>query len=194
MRISHVPDLHRPAVMKTAPIPDQATLHELLTYDPVTGKLYWKARDIRTFTSASRGATWNKRFAGKEAFTTLRPDGYYGGSIHYVNYLAHRIIFKWLHGYDPDQVDHDDRDRTNNRPANLIDASAEDNSKNCKLFSSNTSGFMGVSWDSRRNAWKAQIKTSGKDIYLGRFEDINDAIDARQRAEIRHGFHPNHGK
>lgn len=33
-----------------------------------------------------------------------------------------------------------------------------------------------------------------KTIYLGRFDNLEDAIKARQEAEIKYGFHPNHGK
>lgn len=180
--------------MKKTPIPSQATLHRVLDYNPQTGKLFWKSRPLSSFPSPRIGGTWNSRFAGKEAFTALRKDGYRGGAIFGDNYLAHRIIFKMLHGYDPDQVDHDNRDRSDNRPHNLVDASATINSQNSKLYSNNTSGYAGVTWNKERGKWLAQIVINGRPIYLGRFEDINDAISARQHAEQRYGFHHNHGR
>ena len=179
--------------MKKTQIPSQAELHELLEYDPISGKLFWKTRPIEKFQAPRIGRTWNTRFAGKEALSALRKDGYLGGAINYTNYLAHRVIFKMLHGYDPDQVDHDNRNRTDNRPHNLIDGSATDNSRNCKLYRNNSSGFVGVHWDKSRHKWVAAITVAGKMKHLGRFEDINDALEARQKAEQHHNFHPNHG-
>lgn len=47
----------------------------------------------------------------------------------------------------------------------------------------NTSGHTGVSWDITRNKWKVSIKVDGKTINLGRFEDLQEAIDARKKYE-----------
>ncbi len=174
-------------------LPDQNELHMLLDYNPMTGVLLWKERPTTAFKTAAAGLTWNKRFAGKQAFTAMRPDGYYGGAINYTNYLAHRVIFKYLHGYDPDQVDHDDRDRSNNKAENLIDASATSNSRNSKLYSNNTSGTVGVYWSSKEQRWIASITINYIHKRLGAFKDINDAIQTRSAAEKLHNFHPNHG-
>lgn len=179
--------------MKTRSLPTQQELLNLLSYNPTTGKLLWKVRDAAMFKTTSAALTWNKRFAGKEAFTTKRSDGYFGGSINYVNYLAHRVIYKMVHNSEPEQIDHDDRDRSNNRVGNLVDSSATKNSRNCKLFSNNTSGQMGVSWDAARSKWIASITVNYVVTHLGRFTDLQDAIAARKAAEIQHNFHPSHG-
>jgi len=34
----------------------------------------------------------------------------------------------------------------------------------------------------------------GKTIHLGRFDKFEDAVAARKAADIKYGFHPNHGK
>lgn len=180
--------------MKTTVTPTQAELQALLDYDPVSGTLTWKNRPESMFKTASASLTWNKRFAGKPAFTAKRDDGYFGGSINYTNYLAHRIIFKYLHGYDPVQVDHDDRDRSNNAANNLVDASAMTNSQNSKLYSNNTSGTVGVHWSKKEKRWIASITLNYKNKRLGAFIDIQDAILVRSAAEKQQGFHPNHGK
>lgn len=52
-----------------------------------------------------------------------------------------------------------------------------------KLSTANTSGHKGVGWDKRKGNWKAQIGFQGKNIYLGNFADIQDAIQARKEAE-----------
>jgi hypothetical protein len=180
--------------MKTTPLPAQTRLHELLSYDLQTGKLYWKSRDIREFATERAAKTWNKRFAGKEAFTAVRADGYFGGAINSINYLAHRVIFMMLHGYEPEQIDHDNRDRSDNRPGNLVDSNATHNSRNAKRYSNNTSGHTGITWDKSRQSWITQITVQGENKHLGRFPDINDAIEARRNAEAAYGFHKNHGK
>jgi len=43
----------------------------------------------------------------------------------------------------------------------------------------NTSGVTGVTYNKKRNKWVAQIVINGKPIYLGRFNNIQDAIFAR---------------
>lgn len=45
---------------------------------------------------------------------------------------------------------------------------------------------MGVSFYSKSQKWRAQIKISGEAIYLGSFSDIQDAIAAREAAEIKY--------
>ena len=52
-----------------------------------------------------------------------------------------------------------------------------------KLSKSNTSGTKGVTWDKARLKWLAQIGFKGKVYNLGRYENIEDAVRARQTAE-----------
>lgn len=48
---------------------------------------------------------------------------------------------------------------------------------------SNTSGHIGVSWDSSRSKWASQIRYKGKNYHLGRYDDIKLAVSAREEAE-----------
>lgn len=52
-----------------------------------------------------------------------------------------------------------------------------------KLSKRNKSGIKGVSWDSNRNRWVAQIKFQGKNYNLGRFKKKEDAAKVRKIAE-----------
>ena len=54
---------------------------------------------------------------------------------------------------------------------------------NRKLVKTNTSGKTGVSFDKSRGKWVAGIKLKGKNIYLGRYDNKEDAIKARLKAE-----------
>lgn len=47
----------------------------------------------------------------------------------------------------------------------------------------NKSGVVGVNWDKSRGKWQASIKFQGHKFNLGRFENIQAAIDARKAAE-----------
>ena len=176
------------------PLPSQALLHALLKYEPTTGKLFWKKRDISTFVSVRAANSWNTRYAGTEAFTAVDRNGYLIGAINNSLYRAARIIYMMQYNKDPIQVDHLDGNRTNNRIQNLRSVSPETNSRNMKLFNNNTSGHAGVIWDAKRKLWCARISDKGRTINLGRFSSIDDAIAVRKQAEHALKYHPSHGK
>ena len=50
----------------------------------------------------------------------------------------------------------------------------------------NSSGVTGVTWQRRLGKWQARIHFKGKSIWLGTFEKLSDAIEARKRAEDRY--------
>jgi len=52
-----------------------------------------------------------------------------------------------------------------------------------KKRKNNTSGTVGVSYDSSHDKWAASIRLQGKTYYLGRFKEKEDAIAARKIAE-----------
>lgn len=53
------------------------------------------------------------------------------------------------------------------------------------LVSTNTSGYNGVHWSKGSQKWIAQIGFKGKTYHLGSFSKIEDAVDARKKAEDR---------
>jgi hypothetical protein len=77
-------------------------------------------------------------------------------------------------------VDHIDNSKGNNRIDNLRWATISENGMNCKIPNTNTSGTKGVWWDKERKKWCAEIMRNNKKSYLGRFDDIEEAIQARQ--------------
>ena len=84
-------------------------------------------------------------------------------------------------------VDHKHGSNTlnDNRKSNLRVATFEENSYNTTLRSNNTSGVTGVNWEKRRNKWQAYITVNKKRIYLGLFDNIEDAIRVRKEAESK---------
>lgn len=54
----------------------------------------------------------------------------------------------------------------------------------------NTSGKAGVMWDNQRNLWQAFIYKNKKKYFLGRFDKLENAIEARRAGELLHyGFY-----
>ena len=181
------------------PLPSPELLRKLLRYESETGKLFWRERDVSLFSGGTHSDKcvcdgWNTRHAGNEAFLTDDGKGYMQGSINDRMYFAHRIIWAVVHGEWPsEQIDHINGIRDDNRIVNLRCVSNAENGKNQKIPSNNTSGHVGVVWSKIRRKWDARIKVDGVAMHIGTFTDKADAINARKRAEVEHGFHPNHG-
>ena len=92
------------------------------------------------------------------------------------------------------QVDHIDGNRKNNSISNLRVVSNMENHRNMKRSKSNKSGITGVSFHQRDKLWLSSIKVNYKTITLGCYKDFFLACCARKSAEIKYGFHANHGR
>jgi len=137
---------------------------------------------------------WNTKFAGKIA-GTVNNNGYVRINNFGKLYQAHRLAFLYMEGTYPDeQVDHIDHNRGNNKWSNLRPATHSENSRNLSLSSRNTSNIIGVYWYKGYQKWRAAIKINGKFKHIGYFSKKTDATKARKQAEIKYGFHANHGQ
>jgi hypothetical protein len=170
-------------------------LRQLLRYDPDTGKLFWKERDVRWFASDGSCRSWNSKFSGSLALNTDDRNGYRHGEVFNITFKAHVAAWAICKGAFPTfQIDHIDGDGHNNRISNLRDVDRVTNCRNKGINSNNTSGVVGVSFDSSRGVWKASIGRDGKSIHIGWFKGFDDAVAARKNAEADLGYHPNHGR
>lgn len=111
-------------------------------------------------------------------------------------YLIHRIIYESANGAIPPgmEIDHIDHDELNNKISNLRLVSRTENMRNRSLSKNNTSGVNGVSWDKVNNKWRVSFTTDGKTRTVGRFEDLDSAIQCRKGLERAYGYHKNHGR
>ena len=110
-------------------------------------------------------------------------------------YQAHRLIWLYVYGEFPEgQIDHINGRPSDNRIENLRDVTHQENNKNACKRKDNTSGHAGVGWHKHREKWHARIKLDGVTKHLGLFNVLEDAVAARQAANIEHGFHENHGR
>lgn len=122
-------------------------------------------------------------------------DGYRQIEINRKKYAAHRLAWFYVYGYFPEKgIDHINHNPSDNRIKNLREADVLTNNKNATLSKKNTSGFTGVYFDKERKLYVASIRVYPKRIKIGRFKNIEDAIEARKQANIKYGFHENHGK
>jgi hypothetical protein len=171
-------------------MPDLALLKELVEFDPETGVFLWKVRAESMFPARRHAKMWNRRFAGKEAFNTLSHNGYLYGALFEENHSTHRLAWYYVNGVEPDEIDHINGIRNDNRIANLRNVTRLQNCQNTRRPTRNKSGVVGVTWDPKNRLWVARIKT----LHIGRFKLFEDAISARKAAELEFGFHANHGR
>ena len=178
-------------------IPPKPFLEECFNYNSETGHLLWKERPLSHFKDKSSQSTFNKiranNTAGNEA---VGPSGkrYIKVMVSKENYVAHRICAR-MAGFDfseSDEIDHIDGDGLNNKEENLRVVSNIENGKNRRLYSANSSGVSGVHMKTN-GKWQARINHEGERISLGTFERKDLAIEARMLAEIKYGYHKNHG-
>lgn len=105
----------------------------------------------------------------------------------------HRVCYILMTGKNPDLIDHIDGDGTNNKWSNIRSVSNGENLKNQRRRKDNKTGFTGVV-DNGNGKYRAEIQVNYKKIRLGIYDKIKDAIEAREKANIKYGFHPNHGR
>ncbi len=163
----------------------QKYLKEILEYNSDTGNFI---RLVRKSSNAMPGniAGSYLRTAGK-TYIEMRIDG--------KRCLAHRLAFLYMTGVLPkNEVDHINGDGSDNRWINLRLVTHTENQRNKRLVENNTSGHVGVSWNKRENKWRSYITVNMKQLHLGYFYDIKNAIEVRKDAEKQYVFHENHGQ
>jgi HNH endonuclease len=143
------------------PLPPQALLLELFTYDPSEGVL-------------------RRRKNGKVA-GTKKPNSIQV-FVNYGQYAAHRLIWKIITGYDPPAlIDHENTDCWDNRWVNLRLADNGLNIGNSRIRKDNLSGFKGVHIrreKGRSIRYRAIIERHKKRYILGDFKTPEEAHSA----------------
>lgn len=151
---------------------------ERLDYNPETGDFTWKVCP-----NYQNGGVVD---AGSSAGG--RKDGYVMIGMFGRQHRAHHLAWLIMTGEWPPaglDIDHIDRDRSNNAWLNLRLATRTENNMNSGLRSDNKSGHKGVSWDRKAQKWTVRITVQRKIHFLGDYQNISQAIAARRDAEHR---------
>jgi hypothetical protein len=147
-------------------------LRILFDYNPDTGWLSWKPGFRKHRNGAQAGSV--------DSRGRLRVE------VRGRSYGAHQIAFAIHHGRWPQsQIDHINHIKTDNRIANLREATNTENSRN-RPRKTGKAGFRGVSLHKGR--YIARIMVDGHSINLGSFASPSDAASAYQSAaRLYHG-------
>jgi hypothetical protein len=163
--------------MTSRNLPDTEYLHQCFSYDANDGTLTWQHRPCMHFATETEYKRWNATWPRKPA-GTIAGSGHIYIKINKTLFAAHRIIWKMMTGEDPpSELDHKNRDRTDNRWANLRQATREENARNKTRYQNNTSGFKGVRVThlTYPHPYQARIRVNGNLIHLGSFRTAQEA-------------------
>jgi len=173
-------------------LPSQDHLCQLLDYDPASGILTWRGRPLSMFSAVNgRSAqncqkVWNAKYAGTQAgakrtYIVLKIEG--------ESYLAHRLIWKMVTGNDPDEIDHRDRNKHNNRWGNLRDTSHAVNMRNKPINRLNASGYKHIHWSAKTDRWVVQLSIPGRgQRQVAWTRTLAEAVAARNAAYQKFGY------
>lgn len=151
--------------------------------------LYYITEDFKIFSVPRKGTS------GKEIVPQLNTEnGYYRVSLSKDNnrkkVMLHRIIAE---NFIPNPnnyktIDHINGNKLDNRIENLRWCSQADNTRyeNHKIRSNNTSGYRGISFDKRCNKYQTEANINGKQIYIGKFDTLEMAIQERNKHIMYH--------
>lgn len=136
-------------------------LRELLSYDPETGVFRWKVKLANRAPVGSVAGNANRT-----------PWGVYWVVSHqHRGYPAGRLAWLYMTGEWPkEQIDHINRDPSDNRWANLREATCQENLFNKRRY--NSTGYIGV--QQTRSGWQARLHGSGRGS-LGTYPTVEAA-------------------
>lgn len=109
-------------------------------------------------------------------------------------YYEHRLVYLYHHGYLPNEIDHANGIKNDNRVENLRGCSRTENNLNLPLCSANTSGHKCVSWHKQMSKWQVRVTVNNKYKSFGLYDDFELAcLVSDEVREKYHGEFINHG-
>lgn len=167
--------------MANNPRVTQSQLRESLDYCPDTGEFRW-------LVDAHCGHKSGDIAGGSNS------DGYLVIWLHGRLYKAHRLAWLYVIGEWPThEVDHEDRNRSNNRWRNLRHATKSSNQHNA-CARNPASGVKGVYWHPPSGKWQVRITLNKRQKSGGYFNNVEDAKLAAMALRTNlHGEFANHG-
>lgn len=174
-------------------------IRPFLEYDAESGALFWCPRVVGTpygdwEVTEVTAKVFNSKCAGKRAERWNR-QSYGRVRLFKIDFQASRIAWALSYGTWPTlHLDHIDGNPRNNRLENLREVTHRENCMNRKTRVDCPSTYTGIRPNRYGRGWDVRIGVKGREIFVGRYDDFDDAVAARLKAEQAHGFHPNHGR
>ena len=160
----------------------QERLREALDYNHATGVFTWNIKTARRIKIGNVAGNLNV-----QQYLQVRIDNRV--------YLTHRLIWLYIYGRWPiNQIDHVNRNRSDNRLCNLREATNMENSKNHSMRKDNMSGVTGVNWNAKNKTWNTRIHHDGKCFYQKTHASKRKAIAIRLALEVMLDYDITHGK
>lgn len=100
--------------------------------------------------------------------------------------LFHKDVIESRNGYEIDHKTHGSMSFIDNRRSNLRLVTRSQNSMNRSKRVDNSSGVPGVHFANDRGLWCARINIDGKRKVVGYYENLYDAVTARNEAMVEH--------
>lgn len=171
--------------MYIAQLPNLEYLKQCFEIDPsLPNGLRWATnRPLHHFKNETACKRWSTNSGNKPSGSILS-NGYYHTRLNRKRYQNHRIIFA-IHNntidFQDKQIDHIDGNPLNNSPQNLRLVTASQNQFNRKKQKNNSTGHKNISFVKRLNKYRCAMQVNGKDIYIGLFNTVEEAIQSRDQ-------------
>ena len=118
----------------------------------------------------------------KEYYWSVNSQGY---AISVINGKHKRLHLMILDKPKNFVIDHINGNKLDNRRSNLRICTCKENSRNVSASKNNKTGHLGISL-TKFGRYRARIMVDGKEIRLGNYVNLEDAIKARKKAEIKY--------
>ena len=141
-------------------------------YEPDTGIVRWKIGRANVKAGSIAGSL------NKNGYVDMRYEGY--------RFYAHRLAILLTTGSWPSGkmvVDHINGDPSDNRISNLRVGSQADNCANSISVKRSATGHKGVYLHKPTGGYRVKIRRGMKDVHVGLYLDLKEAIAARANAE-----------
>jgi hypothetical protein len=115
----------------------------------------------------------------------LGSKGYCHIRIDRVLYKAHQLAWFYVTGEWTERIDHEDRDKSNNRFTNLRKATGSQNGANAGKRKNNRTGFPGVTvCANKTNPYRARLGVNWSREYIGDFPTAEAAYEAYKARKL----------
>lgn len=152
-------------------------LLQSLRYEPESGNFFWLVSPAKNVKAGAQAGC-------------VKGTGYVLIAFDKEQFLGHRLAWFYVHGEWPVQhIDHINGNRADNQIGNLRLATVAENMQNQRgPARGNITGFLGVSPNPKRSAFRAGIRVDGLKKHLGTFTTPELAHQAY--VEAKRQFHP----